>query len=73
MLFISAGFDAYKNDPLANLLLDVDDYAWISQQFKIIADECCDGKIISVLEGGYSLDGLGKCVVAHIKALLGFS
>ncbi|KTC78268.1 histone deacetylase family protein [Legionella brunensis] len=70
MIFFSAGFDAYYLDDMANLLLTVDDYLWITQKIKKIADKCCEGRILSVLEGGYNLDGLGACVVAHLQGLL---
>nr|HAT8713937.1 histone deacetylase family protein [Legionella jordanis] len=69
MIFISAGFDAYYKDPLAHLLLKEEDYFWLSQHIKRIADKVCDGRIVSILEGGYDLEGLGSCVVAHLKGL----
>lgn len=69
MIFFSAGFDAYIGDPLAGLMLVEDDYAWITQEVKKIADEVCQGKIVSVLEGGYNLEGLAACAVAHVGAL----
>jgi len=71
MIAFSAGFDAYKNDKLADLLLDEEDYAWITREIKQIADEICQGRMVSVLEGGYALDGIGRCVVAHVRELLG--
>lgn len=70
MIFISAGFDAYIEDPLSDLLFTESDYAWITQEIKKIADETAHGRIVSSLEGGYHLEGLGRCVVAHIQALL---
>jgi acetoin utilization deacetylase AcuC-like enzyme len=70
IIFFSAGFDAYREDFLADLLLDEEDYAWITQQVKIIADKVCQGRMISTLEGGYNLEGLGSCAVAHVKNLL---
>lgn len=69
MIFFSAGFDGHAEDQLANFMLQVDDYAWITQQFKQIADEMCEGRIVSALEGGYSLNVLGACVAAHINNL----
>lgn len=76
LIFISAGFDAYINDDISSVSLVEQDYFWISQQLRMIMDasktnspdEQCRG-IVSMLEGGYDLDGLGRCVVAHIKAL----
>ncbi|MFI4955488.1 MAG: histone deacetylase family protein [Gammaproteobacteria bacterium] len=70
MLFFSAGFDAYINDEMANLRFTEDDYAWITQEIKQIAEITCQGRMISALEGGYDLAGLGKCVAAHIGELL---
>jgi acetoin utilization deacetylase AcuC-like enzyme len=69
IIFFSAGFDAYLNDPLAGLMLVEEDYAWITEEIKQIADETCQGRIVSVLEGGYDLEGLAACAVAHVRAL----
>lgn len=69
LIFISAGFDGHRHDNLSSMQLEEDDYSWISQNIKKIADEYCHGRIISVLEGGYALDILGKCVVEHLKAM----
>ncbi len=69
MIFISAGFDAHAKDQLSNTALHEEDYAWVTQKIKAIADEVCQGRIVSVLEGGYALDVLGRCVVAHVDAL----
>jgi acetoin utilization deacetylase AcuC-like enzyme len=71
IILVSAGFDAYYQDEMANLLLTANDYFWLSQNIKIIADHVCEGRILSVLEGGYHLKGLGECVVAHLKGLHG--
>ncbi len=70
MLFFSAGFDAYIDDDIADFLLEEDDFFWITDQIKKIADNSCQGRVVSILEGGYSLEGLGKCVAAHLKALI---
>lgn len=70
MIFFSAGFDAYIRDEMSDLLLTVADYAWITLKIKQIADNICQGRIVSALEGGYALNGLGACVAAHIKTLL---
>ena len=70
LIFFSAGFDAHANDPLANLNLTEADYIWLTEQIAKIAKVCCDGKMISVLEGGYNLDVLAQCVPAHINAMI---
>jgi len=69
MIFFSAGFDAYIQDELADLMLTEADYAWLSKEVKQIADEVCHGRIVSALEGGYDLVGLGRCAYAHLEAL----
>ncbi|MCC6948188.1 MAG: histone deacetylase family protein [Bradyrhizobiaceae bacterium] len=70
LIVISAGFDAHLRDPLANLNLVEADYAWITQQLMEIADRHASGRIVSVLEGGYDLEGLSRSVAAHVKALM---
>lgn len=70
-IFFSAGFDAYIHDPLAELLFQEEDYGWITHEIKLLAKELCHGRIVSVLEGGYDLSGLGRCAAAHIRALQG--
>lgn len=70
MIFISAGFDAHAKEHLSNISLHEEDYAWVTQKIKAIADEVCQGRIVSVLEGGYALEVLGRCVVAHVGALI---
>lgn len=69
MLFISAGFDAHRDDGLAQLKMTEADFAWITQQLVTLADRHAQGRIVSMLEGGYNLPALGRSVVAHIKAL----
>src|SRR5207248_947696 len=69
LIFFSAGFDAHRKDPLANLKLTEADYVWLTSQVAKIAKVHCEGKIISVLEGGYHLDVLAKCVPAHVNAM----
>lgn len=69
LILISAGFDARKYDPLANLNLSDQDYIEMTQEVMNIAHQYCNDKIISFLEGGYNLGTLGKTVVAHIAAL----
>ncbi|CAK4073271.1 unnamed protein product [Aphanomyces euteiches] len=70
LIFISAGFDGHKDDPLAQVNLTADDYEWVTQRIKQIARLHCHGRIVSVLEGGYSLRALADCVEAHVGALL---
>ncbi len=70
LILLSAGFDAHKDDPLASIRLETEDYAWVTRQIMEIADICCTSRIISVLEGGYNLKALGDSVSAHIGALL---
>ena len=69
MIFVSAGFDAHRDDEMAQLQLCDDDYVWITQQIKAIANQHASGRIVSVLEGGYELKALGRCVAAHIGVL----
>lgn len=70
LILISAGFDAHKDDPLASLQLEEDDYRWITDELIAIADACCQGRIISALEGGYNLRALAASVAAHVAGLL---
>jgi len=69
MLFISAGFDAHYEDEMGGLRLLEQDYAWVTGQLKDLADECAQGRIVSILEGGYSLSALARSVAAHIRVL----
>jgi acetoin utilization deacetylase AcuC-like enzyme len=71
LLFVSAGFDAHRADPLAQGLLEAQDYAWITAQLGAIADRHARGRIVSSLEGGYDLDALAASAVAHVAALRG--
>lgn len=69
MIFISAGFDAHREDDLAQLGLVEDDYAWLTNELMEVAQAHGSGRIVSMLEGGYNLSALGRSVVAHVKAL----
>lgn len=71
MIFISAGFDAHREDDLGQMGLVEADYAWITEQVMEIARLYAKGRIVSCLEGGYNLSALGRSVVAHVKALAG--
>jgi acetoin utilization deacetylase AcuC-like enzyme len=71
MLFISAGFDAHYEDDMASMgLLDAD-YAWMTEQLRSFAEVHCEGRIVSMLEGGYALSALGRSTALHVKALAG--
>ena len=70
MVFISAGFDAHRDDPLAGLDLLEEDFAWITKELKAVADEFSNGRLVSMLEGGYDLPALGRSASAHVKELL---
>jgi acetoin utilization deacetylase AcuC-like enzyme len=68
-LFISAGFDAHYEDDMGGLALKEADYLWITETLKQVAKKHAQGRIVSVLEGGYALHALGRCVMTHIKSL----
>jgi len=69
LIIVSAGFDAHKLDPLAGLNWLESDYAWITARLLEIADDCCSGRLVSSLEGGYDLDALGRSVATHVGVL----
>jgi acetoin utilization deacetylase AcuC-like enzyme len=69
LILISAGFDAHRRDPLAHQSLEAEDFAWATRAVLEIARTCCAGKVVSSLEGGYDLEGLGRSAVAHVQAL----
>ncbi|HQT63033.1 MAG: acetoin utilization protein [Acidocella sp. 20-57-95] len=70
LLIISAGFDAHAHDPLAQLRLREPDFAWVTEMLLAVADECCEGRVVSLLEGGYDLDALAASAAVHVKALM---
>ena len=70
LVVISAGFDAHMRDPLANLNLSEADFGWATRRIMEVADRTADGRVVSVLEGGYDLEGLAKSVAAHVTALM---
>ena len=70
MLFISAGFDAHQDDPLAQMRLNESDYAWITEELCAIASRQCQGRVVSALEGGYDLGALARSVRVHVQALM---
>ena len=69
MIFISAGFDAHRDDDMGGMALVEADYAWITREVMAVAREHAGGRIVSCLEGGYDLSALGRSVVAHLKVL----
>jgi acetoin utilization deacetylase AcuC-like enzyme len=69
LLFISAGFDAHREDDMGSMGLVEADYEWVTRQLMQIAALYCEGRIVSVLEGGYDLSSLGRSVTAHLRAL----
>jgi acetoin utilization deacetylase AcuC-like enzyme len=71
LIVISAGFDAHRRDPLANLNLDAEDFGWVTRKLMDVANSSAGGRIVSVLEGGYDLQGLKESVAAHVTALMG--
>ncbi|OUS07772.1 acetoin utilization protein [Rhodobacterales bacterium 52_120_T64] len=70
LILISAGFDAHRNDPLANLNWVEDDFAWATQRLCDLADKHCEGRVVSTLEGGYDLEGLAASCAAHVNVLM---
>ena len=70
LIVISAGFDAHIRDPLANLNLLEADFAWVTQKLMEVADKTAHGRVVSLLEGGYDLEGLSRSVAAHVTALM---
>ncbi len=71
MIYISAGFDAHREDDLGNLEFTENDYCWVTQQIMSIAHQYCKGRVVSCLEGGYVLSPLARSVAAHLKVLIG--
>jgi len=69
MILVSAGFDAHYEDDMGSLGLLESDYAWVTERLKEIAQESAEGRIVSLLEGGYALSALARSVAAHIKVL----
>ena len=71
LIIISAGFDAHRRDPLGQLRLVEEDFAWVTVQLMELAEKHCRGRIVSLLEGGYDLRGLALSAAAHVRALMG--
>jgi acetoin utilization deacetylase AcuC-like enzyme len=70
IVLVSAGFDAHKDDPLANLQLIELDFAWITGKIADIADRFAQGRLVSMLEGGYNLAALAKSAAVHVNVLM---
>lgn len=70
LIIVSAGFDAHKDDPLAQLMWETEDFTWLTQQLCALADELCGGKLVSTLEGGYDLQALADSTRAHVDVLI---
>ncbi|MFC4729648.1 histone deacetylase family protein [Coralloluteibacterium thermophilus] len=70
LILVSAGFDAHRLDPLADLDIDVEDYHWLTRELVALAERHAQGRIVSSLEGGYSLSALRASAVAHVRALM---
>ena len=73
IIFVSAGFDAHREDPLANLQLADEDYEWVTSRIAAVAARHANGRIVSTLEGGYALSALGRSATAHVRALAGLA
>ncbi len=70
LLIVSAGFDAHRDDPLAQLMVDETDFAWLTAELLAVARQHCGGRLVSVLEGGYDLSALARSCAAHVRSLL---
>ena len=70
LVVVSAGFDAHRRDPLANLRLVEEDFAWVTSELVKLAEKHAGGRLVSVLEGGYDLDALARSAAAHVAALM---
>ena len=70
LLIVSAGFDAHREDPLAQLRLETEDFAWITDALLDLARTRCDGRLVSVLEGGYDLEALAASAAVHVRGLM---
>lgn len=70
LILSSAGFDAHRDDPLASIKLSKSDYKWIGEQIAATANECCGGKVVSLLEGGYHLQALAESTVNYLSAFI---
>jgi len=69
LIFISAGFDAHREDDMGQLGLVEQDYVWITRRIMDVAQQCAKGRVVSCLEGGYNLSALSRSVEAHVRTL----
>ncbi|MGR3591343.1 MAG: histone deacetylase family protein [Limimaricola soesokkakensis] len=69
LILVSAGFDAHRDDPLAGLMLEAEDFAKVTARICDLAADLCSGRVVSALEGGYDLEALGACAAAHVRIL----
>lgn len=69
LILVSAGFDAHRSDPLADLLLEAEDFQWVTERICEAAERYCDGRVVSALEGGYALDALAASAAIHVDTL----
>jgi acetoin utilization deacetylase AcuC-like enzyme len=70
LILVSAGFDAHRSDPLGELELGEEDFAWATARIRESAEDYCEGRLVSVLEGGYDLQALADCAAAHVRELM---
>jgi acetoin utilization deacetylase AcuC-like enzyme len=71
LVFVSAGFDAHRDDPLAYLNLEDEDYRWVTEKLVDLAERHAEGRVVSTLEGGYNTEALARSVVEHVRVLMG--
>jgi acetoin utilization deacetylase AcuC-like enzyme len=71
MIFVSAGFDAHRDDEMSYVSLTDDDFRWVAEQIVQVAEVSASGRIVSVLEGGYEVNSLARCVETHMRVLMG--
>ncbi|WP_299380099.1 histone deacetylase family protein [uncultured Kiloniella sp.] len=69
-IIVSAGFDAHREDPLASLNLEDEDFGWVSRRIVELSQELCNGRLVSILEGGYNTHALSRSVALHVRALM---
>jgi acetoin utilization deacetylase AcuC-like enzyme len=70
VLLISAGFDAHRDDPLAQIELTEEDFAWVTEKLMEMAEKHAGGRVVSTLEGGYNLEALARSTAAHVEVLM---
>ena len=70
LVIVSAGFDAHRGDPLAQLEVETEDFVWLTEELLAIADRHAGGRLVSVLEGGYDLAALAESATTHVQSLM---